>query len=163
MDITYLDQEAVLNIVDVATKFSADDFLSNASTSLVWAVFVGGWPSMCTNLHDKICTVRGSCFGDDFYTIADEAMIDIARTGIKASSRLGIDEKFHRPLKNTFRKAKRSMENYIPNAGILARWVQAMNDILETERIVPSALVIRVFTSTRVFKKLRDPKPTNRH
>lgn len=113
-----------------------------------------------TVLSNKIRVDRCSCFRDDFHTIVNGAMIDIARSGIEAHSSLEIGERFPQPFKNKFRRAKISMMSHIPDSTILAICVKATNDTLGPERFVPSALVRGVFPSTQVFKKPRDPKQT---
>lgn len=160
MDIMYLEHKPVLHVVDAATRFSAARFLSDVSTTSVWAAFVECWASVYVGLPNRIRVDRGSCFGDNFYTIAIGANIDVARSGIEAHSSLGIGERYHQPLRNTYRKAKLSMASHIPDSSILAMCVKAMNDTLGPEGLVPSALVFGVYPSTHVFEEPRDPKPT---
>lgn len=95
-----------------------------------------------------------------FLAVARGASIDIGKSGIEAHSSLGIGERYHQPLRNTFRKAKISMATHIPNSSILAMSVKAMNDTLGPEGFVPSALVFGVYPSTQVFEDPKDPKPT---
>lgn len=58
--------------------------------------------------------------------------------GLKLSQSLGIEERSHQPLGNTFRNAKLSMARYIPDSTILSICVKAMNDRLGLKELVPS-------------------------
>lgn len=50
--------------------------------------------------------LEGPVFATILNTIANDAVIDIARSGIKVHPILGIEKRFSQPLKNTFRKTK---------------------------------------------------------
>lgn len=103
---------------------------------------------------------RRSCFGDHFYTVVKSAHIDAARSDMEAHSSLGIWERCHQPLRNTFRMAKLSMASDIPGRAILAMCVKSINHTPVPEGFVPSALVFGTFPSTQVFEEPRDPRPT---
>lgn len=160
MDIMYIGHKPVLHVVDAATRFSAAPVLSDVNTTSVWAAFVECWASVYVGLPNRIRADRGSCFGDNFYTIAKGANIDVARSVIEAHSSLGIGEQYHQPLRNTFRKAKILMASHIPESSILAMCVKAMSDTLGPKGLVSSALVFRVYPFTHVLEEPKDPKST---
>lgn len=160
MDDIHIDKKAVLHIVDSTTKFGAAQFLPDSSTISVWAAFVECWGSVYTGLPIRIRVDRGSCFGDEFFTIAASAIIDVARSGIEAHSSLGVGEWFHQPLRNAFRKAKLTMVTHEPDSTVLAMFIKAMNDTLGPEGLVSSVLVLGTLPSTQIFEEPRDPKPT---
>lgn len=137
----YICQKPVLHIVDSAAKSSASRFLADSSTSSAWTAFFECWGSVHTDLLNKIRVHHGSCIGDDFYTVASGARNTYGRSGSKAHSSLWIRKGFHKPLRNTFRKAKLSRALHILNSSTLSTRVKVMNDTLGPEGLVPSALV----------------------
>lgn len=159
MDIMYIGSDPVLHIVDSATRFSAARFLPDVTTMTVWSKFVECWISIYTGMPNRIRVDRGTCFGDNFFSIARRANIDIGRSGVEAHSSLGVGERYHKPLRDTFRKAKIAIPS-ATNDLILSLSVKAMNDTLGPEGFVPSALVFGEYPSTQTFEEPKDEKPT---
>lgn len=156
LDIMYLDGDTVLHIIDEGTKFSAAQFLPSISTDEIWETLVKRRAPLYTGLPNKILTDQGSQLGDRFIHIAKLADVEVGQTGVEANSSLGLGERYHEPLRSTFRKIKLSQ----PNAGrhlALSCAVKAINDTLGPEGIVPSALVFGEYpqVSTR-----SEPSPT---
>lgn len=104
MNIIYIVSKRVLHIVDIATKLSPARFLPDSITISVWTLFVECCAGVHTDLLNNIRVDRGSCFGDDFYTISNSTMSDIAWSGIDTHSSHGIGERLDQLLRNTFRK-----------------------------------------------------------
>ena len=76
--------------------------------------------------------------------------VNIRRTGIEAHSSLGIGERYHSPLRNTYTKLKTDHPKATRSL-LLRMAIKAMNDTLGPEGIVPSALVFGEFPSIRPF------------
>jgi len=96
---------------------------------------------------------------DKFIHIARCAEVKVDKTGIEAHSSLGIGERYHQPLRTAFRKLKH--ENPIlPDELLLQLSVQAMNNTLGPEGLVPSALVFGEFPSLRMLGEPMNPKAT---
>ena len=140
IDVMYLDGEPVLHMIDEGTHFSAAQFLPNISTQTIWTTIIQSWATIYTGLPHRIMVDQGSCFGDSFMYIGAAHNIKIERTGVEAHSSLGIGERYHQPLRTTYRK----MRTDHPNADkklTLSMAVKAMNETLGPEGLVPSLLV----------------------
>ena len=109
------------------------------------------WATIYTGLPHRMLVDQGSAFGDSFVNIGRMHNVDVQRTGVEAHSSLGLGERYHQPLRTTYRKLMLAH----PGADkelTLAVTVKAMNDTLGPEGIVPSALVFgeypQIFTKT---------------
>ena len=150
MDIMYIDGKPVLHIVDEGTHFSAAAFLPDVSTKTIWTTILECWAAIYTGLPHKILVDQGSQFGELFVSIGAASKVQVDRTGIEAHSSLGIGERYHQPLRNTYRKLKIDFANVAPQL-LLAMSVKALNDTLGPEGLVPSALVFGEYPSTRLY------------
>lgn len=110
------------------------------------------WESIYTGLPNRIRVDRGSCFGDEFFTAAVDAKIDVARFVIEDHSSLGAEKRLNQLLRNEFRKAKLRFDSYIPNSTVLAMCIRAKNDTLGPKGFVTSVLVFGTYPSTQVFE-----------
>ena len=93
-----------------------------------------------TSLPNRILTDQGSQFGDVFINIAAASDVKVDRTGVEAHSSLGLGERFHQPLRNTYRKRVVEHPNSDKTLALLLA-VKSMNDTLGPEGLVPSALM----------------------
>ena len=73
---------------------------------------------------------------------------------MEAYSSIGLGERYHQPLRQTFRNIMAAHPKNLP-AGVLAASVKAMIDTLGPEGLVPSALVFGEFPP--VIKKSEAP------
>ena len=138
MDIMYIGTSPVLHVVDGETEFSAASFLRTASSDEIWATCLKCWATIYTGLPNRLMVDQGSAFGksESFISIVNTANFDLQTTGIEAHSILGIGERYHQPLRNTFRKlfdAYPSQDKTL----LLQCAVKGMNDTLGPEGIVP--------------------------
>ena len=159
IDIMYLDGKPLLHIVDEGTRFSAARFLSNVSTMNVWQTILDCWATLYTGLPRKILVDQGSQFGDLFISMAAASRVEVQRTGIESHNSLGLGERYHQPLRNTFRKLNVSYPN-VDKQSLLNFSVKALNDTLGPEGLVPSALVFGEFPSTFTTLERRPPPAT---
>lgn len=150
MDIMYIDNRPILHIVDASTHFSAARFLPNVSVKTIWSVLVDCWFCIYTGLPNRILVDQGTSFGESFVQLARASDVQVNKTGIEAHSSLSICERYHQPLRNTFRKIKLENPNASPEL-ILSLSVHAMNNTLGPEGLVPVALVFGEYPSTRVL------------
>lgn len=107
-----------------------------------------------TGLPNRILVDQGTYFGDAFNTLRAIANFTVDNTGVEAHSSLGLGERYHQPLRQTFRKVMSEHPNTPPSRALAAS-VKAMNDTLGPEGLVPSALVFGEFP--RVFTKSETP------
>jgi len=119
MDIMYIGTLPILHMVDDETKFSA-----------------------AAILHRTTAEDQGTQLGksQEFINIVGLHNVEFEGTGIEAHSSLGIGERYHQPLRNTYRKLRRENPNEKPEL-LLQFAVKGMNDTLGPEGIVPSLLV----------------------
>ncbi len=85
--------------------------------------------------------------------------IELQKYVVQSHNSLGIGERYHEPLRDTYRKLKLdhpSMQRQL----LLASAVKAMNDTLGPEGVVPTALVLGEFPSLRSFEGTIVPRPT---
>lgn len=159
LDVMYLDGKPVLHLVDNYTHFSAARFLPDMSTNTIWETIVTSWASVYTGLPNSIRVDQGSQLKDSFITIGRASGVEVNRSGVEAHNALGIGERYHHPLRNTFRKLKIAYPK-VSDSTLLSMSVKAMNDTLGPEGLVPSALVFGEYPSLRVFGETPQPKAT---
>ena len=155
----YLDGKPVLHLVDAETHFSAASFIPDVSTRTVWSTIVECWSSVYTGLPNKIEVDQGTAFGDGFIGIAKASDVSVFRTGIESHTSMGIGERYHAPLRNTFRKLKLDYSLVDPSL-LLSMSVFAMNITLGPEGVVPSVLVFGEFPSLRMLHEPPTPEAT---
>eukprot|EP00171_Calliarthron_tuberculosum_P000830 IDg830t1 len=126
-------------------------------------------------ITNRMLVDQGSALGkgESFASIATRSNVQVDSTGIEAQSSLGICERYHQPLRNTFRKMRIDFPR-APKELLLQLSVKAMNDTLGPEGIVPSLLVFdrakmaiaarkemsRHMAKTRVNRALRHKIPS---
>ena len=129
------------------------------STESVWEAIVLCWSSVYTGLPDNIIVDEGSQFRKTFAELATLHDVNLQKTPVESHNSLGIGERYHKPLRDTYRKLKvdyPSMQRQL----LLALSVKAMNDTLGPEGTVPSALVFGEFPSLRSVSEPIIPRPT---
>ena len=102
----YIDSRPVLHVVDEATRFSAAQFLTKVTTVNIWHALTTCWASIYTGMPNVITTDSGSQFREAFIDIASLHDVEVQTTGIESHNILGIGERYHEPLRNTYRKLK---------------------------------------------------------
>ena len=164
IDIMYIDGLPILHVIDEATRFSAARFLTKSegtkvSTLNIWQALIECWAAVYTGMPNVITTDSGSQFRDTFIDICALHDVKVQTTGVESHNSLGIGERYHAPLRNTYRKLKIENGNMQPTL-LLQMSVKAMNDTLGPDGIVPSALVFGEFPSLRTFEGPRENRPT---
>ena len=106
------------------------------------------WSSIYTGLPDTMVVDEGSQFRKVVAELATIHDVNVEKRGIESHNSLGIGERYHKPLRDTYLKLKidhPTMQRQI----LLALSIKAMNDTLGPEGIVPSALAFGEFPSLR--------------
>lgn len=82
-------------------------------------------------------------FGKIFIFLALESNVEVNRMGIGVHFSLCLGERYHRPLRNTFRKVISEHPDMVRKLAVAfaVKAMKAMNDTLETESIVSSAVI----------------------
>ena len=141
-----------------ATRFSAARFLPKISTDAVWEAIVLCWSSVYTGLPDNIAVDDGSQFRKVFAELTALHDINLEKSGTQSHNALGIGDRYHKPLRDTYRKLKLDFPK-MSRQLVLALSIKAMNDTLGPEGIVPSALVFGEFPSLRAYQGPVVPRP----
>ena len=90
-----------------------------------------------------------------FASIVANVNVELETTGKEANSSLGIGERCHQPLRNTYRKLIHTYPSADRNL-LLAFAVKVMSDTLGLEGRVPPALVFVEFPPAYTKQKSRD-------
>lgn len=113
-DIMYNSHLPTLYFVDTATRFGAAELLGNFSTLTVQETFVESWADVYLARPNRIRFDRKTFFIDSFMSsIAQKFHIHVGRSGIGAHSSLGIRERYHKPVRDTFRKVKIALPKFV--------------------------------------------------
>ena len=102
---------------------------------------------------------EGSQFRNTFAELTAIHDVQLEKSGIQSHNSLGIGERHHKPLRDTYRKLKfdhPKMQRQV----LVALAIKAVNDTLGPEGIVPSALVFGEFPSLHSFLGPMVPRPT---
>ena len=155
LDIVTIDSKPVLHIVGEGTRFSAAKLVPDVSTKTLWSTILECWAMIYTGLPNRMLVDQGSYFGETLATLGALSNVDVKDTGVEAHSSLGLEERYHQPLRNTYRKIM-SEHPQTPPASALTASIKALNDTLGPEGLVPSALVFGKFPP--MFTKSETPK-----
>ena len=101
--------------------------------------------SIYTGFPNRIRVDAGSNFGESFINLAKASNVELDPSGIEAHSSLRIRERYHQPLRNTFRKLKLEYDQ-VQDSTLFGMTVKAMNDTLGPEGCV----VLVGFTGAQV-------------
>ncbi len=104
LDVMYLDGLPVLHVIDEATHFSSARFLTNVSTKCIWQTFVECWSAIYIGLPNRVLVDQGTAFSATFANVAPFGNVAVERTGTEAHNSMGIGERYHHALRNTYRK-----------------------------------------------------------
>lgn len=141
LDLMYLENKAVLHIVDIDTHFNSAQFLKGNTVEDVWDAFLSCWSTLYIGHPHKIRVDQGSAFTSVRWTrLCDNAGIECQESGIEHHNALGPGERYHDPLRRVFRKVKHEHPS-LNNELALRLSVKAINDTMGPEALVPSLLV----------------------
>lgn len=146
----FLDEDAVLHVVDTATRFSEATFLDKSteytqSVESVWLAFLETWCTQCSGIPDRLRTDAGSVFTSSRWKqLTKEDGIKLRISGVEAHNSVGIGERLHASLRRIYRKVKSSFPHLSKHA-LLKLAVKAMNDTSGENGLVPLFLVFEIF------------------
>lgn len=127
------------------TRFSAARFLEDESTGTIWNTLMECWVTIYTGLLNRILVDQGSNLGPSFVHMAHPQGVDPELTGIESHNSLSIGERYHQPLRDTYRKIFSQHPKAYPSPA-LAVSLKALNDALAPEGNVPSEIVLDEFS-----------------
>lgn len=110
LDLMFLDDKAVPNLVNTATNFSSAAFSDahgekyEQGVQGVGLAFFMIWFSAFSGYHNRLCTDQGSVFTSERWKqITDLNGVKLCLSGVNAHSSLRIGEKYHRPHRRIYR------------------------------------------------------------
>ncbi len=134
IDMMYLDGCPDLHIFDESTRFSAARFLPKVSTDYMWDAILMCWSTVYTGLPNNIIVHEGSQFRKFFAELAAIHGAEIGKSGVQSHHSLGIGGRYHKPVRDTYRKLKLNHPLMLRQL-LLALAIKAMNDTLVPDRI----------------------------
>ena len=141
------------------THFTAAQFLPAVSTDSVWQALLNFWGSIYTGLPNRALLDQRSHFGQLFIDVAKIHDIKVENKGIEAHSSLGLGERYHLPLRQTFRKIMAQHKKTDCDLALTLS-VKAMNDTLGPEGLIPSGFVFGEFPKIRKQGSKPTPRAT---
>ena len=146
IDLMFIDSEAILHIVDTATRFSAAVFLREYGQSVegIWLAFIEVWRTMYAGYPNRLRADAGSAFTWlRWKSITDFVGITLRISGVESHNSLGVGERYHARLRRFYRKVKLEFPQLSKDI-ILRLAVKAMNDTMGENGLVPSLLVFGI-------------------
>ena len=101
-------------------------------------------PSVYTGLPHCALVDEGTQFRNIFAELASIHDMQIKKSGIQSHNSLGVGERYHQALRDTYGKLKFDHPS-LQRQVLLALAVKAINDTLGPEGVIPSALVFGEF------------------
>ena len=116
----------------------------------MWETILKLWANVYTGILNKLAFDEGPQFLHAFVEICELHDVEWKKSGVQHHNELGKGERYHAPLRNTYRKLK--VEFPEMNKHILLNMsVEAGNDTLGSDGIVPSDLVFGDFPTVRTI------------
>ena len=150
MDLMFIDRNAILHVLDTATRFSSATFLDSNGSEYgqtaygVWLAFLECWCTLYTGYPNRLRTDYGSIFtSPKWKELTNENGIQLRISGIEAHNSLGIGERLHDPLRRIYRKIRKNATGTNQQTA-LRLTLKAMNDTMGENGLVPSLLVFGI-------------------
>jgi transposase InsO family protein len=112
VDLMFIGQ-AVLHVVDTATRFSAETFLYSHNGSFgqsvegVWLALIETWFTLYTGYPNRLSIDAGSIFASPKWKkLSNMAGITLRMSGVETQNSLGIGERMHGPLRRIYNKIR---------------------------------------------------------
>lgn len=104
MYITYIENKPGLHLDDVATNFRVAKLLRILAQLFHGQCLLNAGP-LCTRKFPAVASsTEDLVLATTFLSIASSSNIEANRTEIEGHSSLGVDSRYHQPLRDTFRK-----------------------------------------------------------
>ena len=144
LDLMYLDNSAVLHVVDKDTKFSAASFLAKETAEETWKTFMSIWVCVYIGFPDIMATDQGPQFKSSLWeNLVNMAGIRQNFSGVQSHNALGVGERYHSFLRQIYRRVRHDHPN-LDKTYTLSLSVKAMNDTAGYHGLVPTLLVFGV-------------------
>lgn len=112
IDLFWIDNNPVLHIVDTHTGYQIVALPKSLSAKHIWDAFLEAWVTTYVGIPNRIRSDRGSVFTSKFW---DEVTtlhgIELQLSGVKSHNSIGIGERYHAPIRRTFRLIQSSTQD----------------------------------------------------
>ena len=110
VDIMYIDENPILQLVDEATHFAAATFLKNVSSKETWKASMKCWCLVYMGPPDYLRIDQGSNFvSKEFRASASAHGIEILEAPIESPNTITHVERYHGPLRTAFKRLHRDI------------------------------------------------------
>jgi hypothetical protein len=144
IDVLYLSNRPVLQVVDEATAFQAARFLRDMSARNAWDTLRLCWIDVYLGPPDQIVHDAGTNFAStEFRQHARSMAVDVKEVPVEAHNSVGKVERYHAPLRRAFEII--SAELGTADDLTLQMAVKAINDSAGPNGLVPTLLVFGAY------------------
>jgi hypothetical protein len=150
IDLMWIEGDAVLHVVDTATRFSATTYLDTNGADYgqgvdgIWSALVDCWVATFSGYPNRRRIDAGSVFTSPHWRqCTDMAGIRIQVSGVESHNSLGLGEKIHDPLRRIFIKVKFDFPTAPPKM-ILSCATKGLNDTMGENGRMQSLLVFGI-------------------
>lgn len=112
----------------------------------------------CTEIPNRTLVDQGSAFAENFIAMCSLFIVSLSNIGIESHSGLGFGERYHQPLRSTFRKISTTYPQLSKELRLSVA-VKEMNVTLGPKCLVASDFVFRQFPQLRAPAAGNLPRP----
>jgi hypothetical protein len=140
----WLDGQATLHIVDTRTHFSSAAILKRQTVEGVWYAFLDAWATLYLGYPDTFKLDQGSVLTSPRWKeLSYMAGTRLQLSGIESHNLIGSGERYRAPLRRIYTEIRMDYPELDSNL-VLRLSIEAMNDTMGPEGLVPSLLVFGV-------------------
>ncbi len=146
IDVLYLNNKPVLQVVDAATSFQAAKFLKDMSARNAWDTLRLCWIDVYLGPPDQVVHDAGKNFSSaEFRHNAKSMAIDVKEVPVEAHHSVGKVERYHAPLRRAFKIISNELNDKTSDEIILQMAVKAINDSAGPNGLIPTLLVFGAY------------------
>jgi hypothetical protein len=145
VDVLYLSEKLVLQVVDVTTSFQAVHFLPDMSAKTTWETLRLCWVDIYLGLPDQLVYDASKNFSlQEFQLYTKTIAIEIKKVPVKAHNSIGKVECYHTLLRRAYDIISLELNSSSKDL-ILQMAVKAVNDSAGPDGLVPTLLVFGAY------------------
>ncbi|KAI0996724.1 hypothetical protein K3495_g11457, partial [Podosphaera aphanis] len=147
IDVLWIDEKPVLQVVDDATRFQAASWLKSMNAKDAWDTLRNCWIDVYLGPPDMIIHDAGTNFtGQEFKQSAIAMAIKTKAVPTEAHHSIGLVERYHAPLRRAYDVISKDLsKTKIHRNHILQMAVKAVNDTAGPDGLVPTLLVFGAY------------------
>lgn len=147
IDVLYIDDNPILQVVDEGTSFQAARWLTNMSASHTWDMLRLCWIDVYVGPPDVIVHDAGTNFdSNEFRQNARTLSIQTKCVPVEAANSIGLVERYHAPLRRAYLIITAELKDQTIGKEIrLQMAIKAVNDTTGYNGLVPTLLVFETF------------------